>query len=454
MRPIIKAEGVGKQYRIGESRAAYGTLRDTVAQLPAALRGRSSRADRNSLWALRDVSFSVEQGEVVGIVGRNGAGKSTLLKLLSRVTDPTQGRIELLGRVGSLLEVGTGFHPELTGRENVYLYGAILGMRRAEIKEKFDAIVDFSGVERFIDTPVKHYSSGMYMRLAFAVPAHLEPEIMLVDEVLAVGDMAFQQKCLEHMKRMKADGMTILLVSHNTTVIQAVCERAIFLEDGKLAGQGQASEVVAQYRDSVRRRQGKKAPSNTPAASDSGITITGFEMFGADGEATRQFHFGEEPRIRISLRAERRIELPVITFGVRRADGVVVCNFTNWYDNFNIDYIEGECTLEGWLPPLRLIPHFYEIHVLVWPTRHRSASEADIGRLRPLAMSSFDDFTIEGLPLTEGDGVFQQPAQRWILTRNGERIVHDDIQPDTIFAAYKGEAPLKKSIETEPIHEH
>lgn len=446
MKPIIKAEGVGKQYRIGASGAGYGTLRDTVAELPATiLRRRSAaNADGKTLWALKDVSFSVLPGEVVGIVGRNGAGKSTLLKLLSRVTQPTRGSIELYGLVGSLLEVGTGFHPELTGRENVYLYGAILGMRRAEIKAKFDAIVEFSGVERFIDTPVKHYSSGMYMRLAFAVPAHLEPEIMLIDEVLAVGDMAFQQKCLDHMKKLKASGMTIFLVSHNTTVIQAVCERALFLDGGKLVGDGQPIDVIAQYRDVIRRRQSADANGSAhEAGRGSGVTITSFEMMGADGTPRRQFQFGEEPRVKIGLRAERRVESPVITVGFQRADGVVVCNFTNWYDNFNIDYLEGECTLEGWLPALRLVPHYYGIHVLVWPTRRRDAAEGDISRLQPLATASFDDFTIEGLPLTEGDGVFQEPARRWILTRDGERIVHDDIRANTIFDAYNCETPIE-----------
>src|ERR1044072_1306831 len=397
MRPIIRAQGVSKKYHIGENRVAYGTLRDTLAEWARAKLHRSGpRVERETLWALKNVSFDVRPGEVVGIVGRNGAGKSTLLKLLSRVSEPTEGRIELYGRIGSLLEVGTGFHPELTGRENIYLYGAILGMRRSEIKRKFDEIVAFSGVERFLDTPVKHYSSGMYMRLAFSVPAHLEPEIMLIDEVLAVGDIAFQQKCLERMNRLKQSGAAILLVSHNVSVVQATCERAIYISDGQIVSLGPPSEVISTYRESVRLGQQREAVGKVAPQYHQDVTITGFAMLGTDGESRRTFQFGEKVRLRIHLHAERRIESPVITFGFRRADGTLVCNFNNWYDNFRIDYIEGDCMLEGWLPPLRLIPNFYEIHVLVWPTRRSASSDGDIGRIRPLAQGSFDDFPLEG----------------------------------------------------------
>ncbi len=444
MTPIIRAEGVSKKYRIGEKRAAYGTLRDTVANwAAAAVRRNKTSSASETLWALKDLNFEVEPGEVVGIIGRNGAGKSTLLKLLSRVTEPTSGRIELYGRIGSLLEVGTGFHPELTGRENVYLYGAILGMKRAEIKRKFDEIVTFSGVERFLDTPVKHYSSGMYTRLAFSVAAHLEPEIMLVDEVLAVGDIAFQQKCLDRMKRMKENGTTILLVSHNMSIVQSACQRATYLSAGRIAAEGKPADVVRHYRDDVRRGNQTGPASLTSGGEE--VTLTGFEMFGADGECRRNFTFGERVRIRISLNAARRIESPVITFGIRRPDGVIVCNFTNWYDNFKIDFIEGDCTLEGWLPPLRLVPHYYEIHVLVWPTRHTQHGEGDISRLRPLASAHFDDFMIEGPALTEDDGVFQEPVRKWVLTRPGGRIEFTDIDSETIWKVY-GEAPQQEEV--------
>jgi lipopolysaccharide transport system ATP-binding protein len=238
---VIRAENLGKLYRIGE-RERYLALRDVLARAlssPARLFGRkpsASKSDSSQLWAVKDVSFEIRRGDVVGIIGRNGAGKSTLLKILARITKPTRGYAEVHGRMGTLLEVGTGFHPELTGRENVFLSGAILGMRKDEIQRKFDEIVDFSGVEKFIDTPAKHYSSGMYMRLAFAVAAHLEPEILIVDEVLAVGDLEFQRKCLAKMKDVSIGGRTVLFVSHNMAAVQSLCNRAIVLKDGHIFG--------------------------------------------------------------------------------------------------------------------------------------------------------------------------------------------------------------------------
>lgn len=253
--PAIRVLAVGKQFRIGEARPSFPTLRDALTSAArrvfAPARSRRRRP-AEMFWALRNVSFDVEEGEVIGIVGGNGAGKSTLLKVLSRITAPTEGRVEIHGRVGSLLEVGTGFHPELSGRENTFLNGAILGMTRREVERKFDEIVAFAEVDRFIDTPVKHYSSGMYLRLAFAVAAHLEPEILIVDEVLAVGDAAFQKKCLGKMDDVARQGRTVLFVSHNLLAVESLCTRAIRLRAGVLADQGTARDVVARYlRESV-----------------------------------------------------------------------------------------------------------------------------------------------------------------------------------------------------------
>jgi len=254
----IRVEGLGRQYRIGrlQKSGGYKTIRETVVDVCAApfrrvgrlVRGHHSAADLDeTMWALRDVSFEIKQGELVGIIGRNGAGKSTLLKILSRITDPTSGFADVVGRVGALLEVGTGFHPELTGRENIFLNGAILGMRRLEIHRKFDEIVAFSEIEKFLDTPVKHYSSGMYVRLAFAVAAHLEPEILLVDEVLAVGDARFQKKCLKKMGSVGREGRTVLFVSHSMPAITRLCERAILLDGGQVDRDGPAKEIAAYY---------------------------------------------------------------------------------------------------------------------------------------------------------------------------------------------------------------
>ena len=256
-RPIIRAQGLGKKYTIRhEERERYTALRDVIAEQARLVRNalwtrpKRPRPLDEDFWALRDVSFEINQGDVVGIVGRNGAGKSTLLKILSRITEPTDGHVELRGRVSSLLEVGTGFHPELTGRENIFLNGAILGMTHAEVRRKFDDIVDFAGVERFLDTPIKRYSSGMYVRLAFAVAAHLEPEILIVDEVLAVGDQDFQQKCIGRMKEVSASGRTILFVSHNLGALLATCTSGLLLESGQIAARGSMESIAQAYRAS------------------------------------------------------------------------------------------------------------------------------------------------------------------------------------------------------------
>jgi lipopolysaccharide transport system ATP-binding protein len=244
--PAIRVHGIGKRYRLGQRfEPSYRTLRDRLARPFSA--GSRLRDSHHHIWALRDVAFDVHAGEVVGIVGSNGSGKSTLLKILSRITEPTEGEAQIHGRVGSLLEVGTGFHPELTGRENIFLNGAILGMKRAEIQRNFDEIVAFSEVEGFIDTPVKHYSSGMYLRLAFAVAAHLEPEILLVDEVLAVGDAAFQKKCMGKMNDVARQGRTVLFVSHNMGAVTRLCSRAVWLDGGRVRFEGPAEQVIASY---------------------------------------------------------------------------------------------------------------------------------------------------------------------------------------------------------------
>ncbi len=290
----IQASGLGKAFRLPPPGASFPTLRDAItASLGRVFRpglDAASGSSAETLWALRDVSFEVAPGEVVGIVGGNGAGKSTLLKILSRITAPTEGCAEIRGRVGSLLEVGTGFHPELSGRENVYLNGAILGMTRHEIARKFDEIVAFAEVERFVGLPVKQYSSGMYLRLAFAVAAHLEPEILIVDEVLAVGDAAFQKKCLGKMGAVAHEGRTVLFVSHNLLAVQSLCSRAIWLHRGQVAGSGTSREVVSQVLAHERRRaapprldgRGDRARQRPPAAAAGRPAAARWPARGAD----------------------------------------------------------------------------------------------------------------------------------------------------------------------------
>ncbi|MBN1264763.1 MAG: ABC transporter ATP-binding protein [Anaerolineales bacterium] len=269
---VIRVEDLGKQYRIGQNVSGYRTLRDALTEfvgsstrrLKNLAAGARSRSEQETIWALRHINFEVEQGTVLGVIGRNGAGKSTLLKLLARVAEPTEGRAEIRGRVGSLLEVGTGFHPELTGRENTYLNGAILGMKRAEIDKKFDEIIAFSEVEKFIDTPVKRYSSGMYLRLAFSVAAHLEPEILVVDEVLAVGDAEFQQKCLGKMNQVATEGRTVLFVSHNMSAVLRLTEEAILLDHGQIVKRGSSQDVVDYYLTSGMAQEGERLWENDP----------------------------------------------------------------------------------------------------------------------------------------------------------------------------------------------
>jgi len=275
----IRAEGLSKQYRIGATVERYPTIRARLAGIAGmpfrALRARGRRSNtgqKPTFWALKDVSFEIAPGEVVGVIGRNGAGKSTLLKVLSRITEPTAGKAKIRGRVGSLLEVGTGFHQELTGRENIYLNGAILGMKRAETDRKFDEIVDFAEVGAFIDTPVKHYSSGMHLRLAFSVAAHLEPEILLVDEVLAVGDVAFQRKCLGKMETVAARGRTVLFVSHNLGAVKELCQTSIVLDHGSIAFRGSVIAGLSHYTRTLLEN-----PAATPAGSTrwSSVAING-----------------------------------------------------------------------------------------------------------------------------------------------------------------------------------
>ncbi|MEW6577698.1 MAG: ABC transporter ATP-binding protein [Chloroflexota bacterium] len=308
----IRVEGLGKMYRIGGRQERYRTLRDTLTDAFTAPFRRASSllhgqaygaANLNeTIWALKDVSFEVKHGEVVGIIGRNGAGKSTLLKILSRITEPTEGYADVYGRVGSLLEVGTGFHPELTGRENIYLNGAILGMSRAEIDRKFDEIVAFAEIEKFIDTPVKHYSSGMGLRLGFAVAAHLEPEILVVDEVLAVGDAQFQKKCLGKMSEVAGEGRTVLFVSHNMAAVLNLCDRVAVLDRGNVRYLGEANEGVARYVNNMIAQSDGDVDLRMHSARRKGCTpiLQRARLLGEDGNVRSQFLSGESWRIEMS----------------------------------------------------------------------------------------------------------------------------------------------------------
>ena len=320
----IRADGISKSYQIARAlrRQPYRTLQEEVVALPRTLwkraRGKSEKLE--TFWALNDVTFDVSEGEVVGIVGRNGAGKSTLLKILSRITEPTYGRADIYGRVGALLEVGTGFHPELTGRENIFLSGAILGMRRTEIARRFDEIVSFAEVEQFIDTPTKRYSSGMYTRLAFAVAAHLEPEILLVDEVLAVGDSAFQKKCLGKMEDVAGQGRTVFFVSHNTQAVRQLCTRCILLEHGRVVADGATDATLSVYNQRLRemRVDAETGINNPENRRGSGaIRFTGVSVEDVDGEERYGFKMGETVRFRLSYKLNEAMRGVTIFIALR-----------------------------------------------------------------------------------------------------------------------------------------
>jgi lipopolysaccharide transport system ATP-binding protein len=359
--PAISARSLGKQYRLGVTLPTYRMRRQRLANLVR----RRSPADApgtrpQTMWALRDVSFDIAEGEVVGLVGRNGAGKSTLLKILSRITEPTEGSATIHGRVGSLLEVGTGFNPELTGRENVFLNGAVLGMKKSEIRRKFDEIVAFSEIETFIDTPVKRYSSGMYVRLAFAVAAHLEPEVMLVDEVLAVGDAGFQKKCLGKMSTVSREGRTIVFVSHNMGAVAELCPRSMLIDEGQVVMDGPTSEVTAAYLGLFATPEtGAELPENPlrPAS------FLGVRTLDANGEATNSFDVAEP----ITITIRYRVRIPVTGLLIRLT---LARNMFDLFQTFDcdeelepIDREPGDYEATYTIPPMFLKAGAYTVSV-------------------------------------------------------------------------------------------
>lgn len=367
----IRAEHLAKQYKIGAMTSRHDTLRDQLVDSLRSLLRRNGQFSRSKevIWALKDVSFEIKQGEIVGIIGRNGAGKSTLLKILSRITEPTEGHAKIYGRVGSLLEVGTGFHQELTGRENVYLNGAIYGMTKVEVERKFDQIAAFAEVEQFLDTPVKHYSSGMYMRLAFAVAAHLDPDILLIDEVLSVGDLAFQRKCMEHAKSLQKRNATVIFVSHNMFAVTAICNRVIYISDGQIHFDGPPEEVIQLYEKETQlaplpgaKGNGRANPSENP------ISITSIGLFDESGKSSRVFDYGDRMRMRLTFEVPDKIRNPNFVIAFIRSDNVACCNYNTAMDGFPIPSLSGEGTIEVLTPPLKLVAELYTIHVLVWDT--------------------------------------------------------------------------------------
>jgi lipopolysaccharide transport system ATP-binding protein len=403
---VLRTIGLGKMYRIGGERQAYRTLRDTLVQTAMRpierIRHPGAATHRSEvLWALRDVGLEIHHGEALGIIGRNGAGKSTLLKVLSRITEPTEGRVEIKGRVAALLEVGTGFHPELTGRENIQLNGAILGMTRAEIKSKFDEIVDFSEIGRFLDTPVKRYSSGMFVRLAFAVAAYLEPEILVVDEVLAVGDAAFQRKCLGKMEDVAGHGRTVLFVSHNMAAVTSLCSRAVLLENGSLAETGSTREVIDSY-----LRRGREASSTpllqrTDRDGSGSMRFTALALEDDDGNPVTSVTSGRSLTVRLDYSSTdgRPVRRAVVGIYVRGLYGqpLFICLSRVAQDGF--PNLAPNGSIRCRIPELPLLPGVYMFDIWckvdeVLADRVNHASE--------LTVSEGDFFGSGKLPPREG----------------------------------------------------
>lgn len=379
MEPAIRVNGLSKRYRIGSKPGEpYRTLRESLSTAAAEswqkltrMGGRAGTegergADRE-FWALKDVSFEVPPGEVVGIIGRNGAGKSTLLKILSRITEPTSGRAEFVGRLGSLLEVGTGFHPELTGRENIFLNGSILGMSRREIARRFDEIVAFSEVERFLDTPVKRYSSGMYVRLAFAVAAHLEPEVLVVDEVLAVGDTEFQKKCMGRMQDIGRHGRTVLFVSHNMTAVQQLCTSAILIASGNLIDQGSTEAIVSRYlSDSLSSEDGCFDLADHPArVKKHSPLIRQITLRNGDGRCTTQFNPDDALEAEITIRPVTPIRSPRVALAIEDCYGRRILTVASHFRDKPLADIVDECRVRCRIPRINLGSGRYLLSVSV-----------------------------------------------------------------------------------------
>jgi lipopolysaccharide transport system ATP-binding protein len=361
MKPIISAKGLSKQYRIGSRRAPYATLRESLVgavRTPIKLLRKDQVSREARIWALKDISFEALPGEVIGIIGRNGAGKSTLLKILARVTEPTEGRADLFGRTGSLLEVGTGFHPELTGRDNVYLNGAILGMRKREIQAKFDEIVAFAELDRFIDTAVKYYSNGMYVRLAFAVAAHLEPEILLVDEVLAVGDSGFQHKCIERMQALSRSGCSLLFVSHNMSAVQSLCHRAVLIEHGSVKEAGNPSRIIQTYFKDVQAHNCGELPLPVSSAN---LQITRV-ILSRDGKTPCvEFRMGDSLFVTIEYKAQLRIARPHFSVGITDGGWKPLALASMLVDQQAPKCIEGEGRITCRFRELPLLPKVFQV---------------------------------------------------------------------------------------------
>jgi lipopolysaccharide transport system ATP-binding protein len=404
---MIRVENLSKQYHIASAGNNQDTIRDQLTHSLKSVFRRNGSPPRGTqtFWALKDVSFEVGQGEIVGIIGQNGAGKSTLLKILSRITMPTFGQAEIYGRVASLLEVGTGFHPELTGRENIYLSGATIGMKKDEIRRHFDAIVAFAEVEKFLDVPVKRYSSGMYVRLAFAVSAHLRPEILMLDEVLSVGDLQFQRKCMAYVEDLQRKKATILFVSHSMFTIKAICNRVILFSEGRVRFDGLPGDAIQMYEGESKLNELSLAEKAIGAdSSEWDVFINDLETCDEAGNPRTVFDFGERMRVHIKFDVRRTISAPNFLVSFIRSDGVACCNYNTTMDGVHVPALRNDGVIELLTPPLKLVSDAYDICVLVRDRNFERLYCAQMGKR----------FHVRHHILNTHFGVFHEKAE-WFL---------------------------------------
>jgi lipopolysaccharide transport system ATP-binding protein len=404
MKNAIEFNNIWKKFKRGEK---FNSLRDAI---PNFFR-KKIELEAGEFWALKDVSFEIEKGEVLGIIGPNGAGKSTILKLLSGIIIPNKGTMSINGRLAALIEVGAGFHNDLTGRENIYLNGTILGMTRKEIDSKFDRIVEFSGLSEFIDTPVKRYSSGMYSRLGFSVAAHMDPDILLVDEVLSVGDMAFQARCAEKMRELLGSGATIILISHNLPLVQNMCKKVILLHKGQILNEGHTNDVIPLYekivysqREEEVKKEASKLDYKVKVREDSLVSIDEVAIY--DGASNKKdiFSINEHINLQVLLGTKKKIERPVVSVEIVRADGVICCATNTKQDKFDLGNIDGKKTIEIGLGDINLLPGVYVLRLAVW----------DKDMLHPFCVRKQDILKIEGASLSATKGIFNLKV-KWKL---------------------------------------
>jgi lipopolysaccharide transport system ATP-binding protein len=406
MHPVVQFKNVSKKYNLGMTRTSLLTHLSRSIRHIFSPNGHKRSGDDQTLWALREVSFELGKGQSLALIGKNGAGKSTILKLLANVIRPTSGEIDVTGRLSALLELGTGFHPDLTGRDNVYLNGTILGLKREEIARRFDEIVAFSEIERFIDTPVKRYSSGMLVRLGFAVAACIEPEVLLVDEVLAVGDASFRQKCLHRIQSLVDNGTSILFVSHSLSMVQAICRNSLYLVDGHIKSRGNTNDIITRYERDLLEERARKFEESIHQKDDliTEVQITRIEMFSADSLKTSEFRSDQAAEIRIHYEANQTAKMTNAVVRIIRTDGVTCCLMHTALDGFNVRLHEGRGVISLTMDPLQLVTGTYVLEV-TFTDQTGSLS---------LASKTTRNFFVSGFSKGHSEffGVFE-PSKKW-----------------------------------------